>query len=113
MAREPNPPGAGRGGIWVVVGAAMLCPACKLVLLVSAGGALGGLLSNAWFLAGAFVVIAASAWLAFRLIRRRLVQRGQPNLLRCGDPSAAASDAPTAAGEVKERASTRASWRAR
>jgi hypothetical protein len=86
MGKGSGPPREGRG-VWLVIGAAMLCPASKLVLLLSAGGAVGGLLSNTWFLAGVFAVFMAGVWFAFRLVKRRLAQRGTA----------------TVTGEVKER----------
>lgn len=82
------PPRKGFGGLWLVVGAAMLCPISKLVILASMGGALGGLLGNKWFLAGAFAIVAVAAWLGFRLVRKRLARRGQATLLRCDGPAA-------------------------
>lgn len=96
-----RPPREGRGSIWLVVGAAMLCPVSKLIVLASVGGALGGLLGNAWFLAGVFAVVAVGGWLGARLIRSRLAKRGRDDLLRCG--TTAEVPAPDAGDEKKQR----------
>jgi hypothetical protein len=95
----------GRGSMWILAGAAMLCPVSHLIVLASVGGALGGLLSNKWFLAGLFAVLGAAIWLGVRLVRKQLAKRGQGSLVRCGGQVEAATDVPparTTSDDVKE-----------
>jgi hypothetical protein len=100
-----NAQGVGRGSMWILAGAAMLCPVSHLIVLASVGGALGGLLSNKWFLAGVFVAVSVAIWLGIRLVRKQLAKRGQGSLVRCGGQTEAATDVPparTTSDDVKE-----------